>query len=271
MKKLITIITIALFTSSCGEEKDKPETEPSIAPVSTVKTIAYSVIGEYPHDTASFTQGIELHNGKLYESAGDFENSAMQFGEVRTKVLKIDKKHKMGSPTTFAEGLTFLKGKWYQLTWQSHEVFVYSENDITKPIEKLTWALDGWGITNDGTDLIITSGGSDLHFVDPATFKIKNSVHIHDDAGPVDSVNELEYVDGFVWGNIWQTNDIIKIDPKSGAVVGKMNFSNKLLNSQDVLGEGGEPTMNGIAYDSTTKTFFVTGKRWPKIFEVRLN
>jgi glutaminyl-peptide cyclotransferase len=134
----------------------------------------------------------------------------------------------------------------------------------------MTWALDGWGITNDGTDLIITSGGSDLHFVDPATFKIKNAVHIHDNAGPVDNVNELEYVDGFVWGNIWLTNNIIKIDPKTGAVVGKINFSN-LLTANDISGNGAESTMNGIAYDSTSKTFFVTGKRWPKMFEVRLN
>jgi glutaminyl-peptide cyclotransferase len=268
MKKLFTIITIALFITSCGDDEVEPENKPT--PTSSVKTINYTVIGEYPHDTASFTQGLEIHNGKLYESSGDFENSSIQFGNIRSKVVSIEKKHKMGSDKIFAEGMTFLKGKAYQITWQTHEVFVYDEKDITKPIQKMTWTLDGWGITNDGTDLLITSGGSDLHVVDAATFKIKNSVHIHDDAGPVDSVNELEYVDGFVWGNIWLTNDIIKIDAKTGAVVGKISFNN-LLTTNDIVGNAGEKTMNGIAYDSTSKTFFVTGKRWPKIFEVRLD
>jgi glutaminyl-peptide cyclotransferase len=269
MKKLFTIISIALIIASCGEETENPEVPPTL-PVSTVKNITYTPIGEYPHDTASFTQGLEIHNGKLYESTGDFENSAIQFGTLRAKNVSIEKKFKMGSDKIFGEGLTFLKGKAYQITWQTHEVFVYDEKDITKPIQKMTWALDGWGITNDGTDLIITSGGSDLYFVAPTTFKIKNTVHIHDDNGPVDSVNELEYVDGYVWGNIWLTNNIVKIDAKTGAVVGKMSFNN-LLTPNDVIGNSGEKTMNGIAYDSTSKTFFVTGKRWPKIFEIRLN
>ena len=174
----------------------------------------------------------------------------------------------MGSDKTFAEGITILNGKLYQLTWQSHEVFVYDVNNITKPIQQFTWALDGYGITNNGADLLVTTGDTKLYTVDPLTFKVKTSVEIHDINEPVKEVNELEYVDGFVWGNIWQTNDIIKINPTTGEIVGKMNFNN-LLDAKDYTQSTN--VLNGIAYNKDSKTFFITGKRWPKMFEVRVN
>ncbi len=264
----ILLLVAAAIYRSCKPEETEPidETE-NPKPSSSVKILPYTPLAQYPHDTASFTEGLEFYKGKLYESGGDFANSVLQFGDAKTG--KIEKRHKMGTAKTFAEGITILNGKLYQLTWQSHEVFVYDVNDITKVVQQFTWPYDGWGMTNNGTDLIITTGGTDLYFVDPATFKVKNIVHIHDNIGPVDSVNELEYVDGFVWGNIFQTNDIIKINPQSGEVVGKMNFDN-LLDIKDRASTRAE-AMNGIAYDSSSKTFFITGKRWPKIFEIRLN
>lgn len=267
MKKLFTFLAVSSLFMACNDEKATQD--PSITPtpkISTVKTLTYTVIAQYPHDTASYTEGLELHNGKLYESGGDFINSMVQSGDLKTG--KIDKKYKMGSPTIFGEGLTILNDKLYQLTWQTHDVYVYDVKDITKVIQKFTWPYEGWGMTNNGTDLIITTGGTDLYFVDPATFKVKNSVHIHDDNGPVDSVNELEYVDGFVWGNVYTTKDILKIDPTTGAVVGKMSFNN--LPGTDSI-PGRTEYFNGIAYDSKSKSFFITGKRWPKIYEVKVN
>jgi glutaminyl-peptide cyclotransferase len=272
MRNKIILVLLGLLVGvfiykSCKPEVEDPDTPEVPTVSSSVKVIPYTIISQYPHDTASYTQGLEFYKGKLYESGGDFKNSLLQFGDAKTG--KIDKTHKMGTDKIFGEGITILNGKLYQLTWQTHEVFVYDVKDISKVIQQYTWPYDGWGITNNGTDLIITTGGADLYFVDPTTFKVKNTVHIHDNAGPVDSVNELEYVDGFVWGNIYQTNDIVKIDPQTGTIVGKMNFDN-LLDPQSRLQSRAE-AMNGIAYDSTSKTFFITGKRWPKMYEMRVN
>jgi glutaminyl-peptide cyclotransferase len=267
MKKIFYFFTIATLFTACGGDTEEPETEEPIKPASNVKVIPYTIIAQYPHDTASFTEGLEFHNGKLYESGGEYKSSLLMFGDVKTG--KADKKNMMGTDSIFGEGITILNGKLYQLTYTTHDVFVYDVNDITKVKQRFSWPYEGWGMTNNGTDLIITSGSTDLYFVDPETFKIKNTVHIHDNNGPVSQVNELEYVDGFVWGNVWQTNDILKIDPKTGAVVGKMSFNN-LLEPKDIV-EGRTDVMNGIAYDSTSKTFFITGKRWPKMFEVRVN
>lgn len=268
MKKLLPFAFACLLFVSCGDDKkDDSNVEQPTTKAPQVKQISYNIIAEYPHDTASYTQGLEFYNGKLYEGSGDFTNSALQFGEAKTG--SIEKKHKMGSTTIFGEGITIINGKLYQLTWQSHDVFVYDIKDITKVIQKFTWPYEGWGLTNNGTDLIITTGGTDLYFVDPTTFKVKNTVHIHDESGPFDSVNELEFVDGFIYANVYTTKDIVKIDPKTGAIVGKMNFST-LPDPKDFI-EGRTDYFNGIAYNPATKTFFVTGKRWNKIYEVRLN
>jgi glutaminyl-peptide cyclotransferase len=265
---IVLALLVAVFIYKSCKPDDATSDDPAIPTVSSsVKVIPYTIISQYPHDTASYTQGLEFYKGKLYESGGDFKNSLLQFGDAKTG--KIEKTHKMGTDKIFAEGITILNDKLYQLTWQTHEVFVYDVKDISKVIQQFTWPYDGWGMTNNGTDLIITTGGTDLYFVDPATFKVKNSVHIHDNSGPIESVNELEFVDGFVWGNVYQTRDILKINPQTGEVVGKMNFDN-LLDPKDAIGTRAE-FMNGIAYDSTSKTFFITGKRWPKIFEMRVN
>lgn len=266
MKNAILIIATTIFLYACNNT----ETNEPIAPTAATKTIAkinYNIIGAYKHDTASFTEGLEFYKGKLYESGGDYGTSQLQFGDARTG--KIEAKNKMNAPTMFAEGITILNGKLYQLTYQTNEVFVYNVDNINKVIQKFTWPLEGWGMTNNGTDLLITTGGTDLFFVNPATFKVKKTVHIHDGTGPVASVNELEYVDGFVWANIYQTNDIVKIDPETGEIVGKMNFDNLLQPADIVPNRTFE--FNGIAYDSAAKTFFITGKRWPKIFELKIN
>jgi glutaminyl-peptide cyclotransferase len=280
MKKyLFAILFLAVpalyfsLTGCNGNDGDNPETvEP--AKESKVKVLNFNVIGEYPHDTASFTEGLEFFNGKLYESGGDIGTSQLQFGDAKTG--KIEKKNKM-SPTIFAEGITILNGKLYQLTYQTHDVFVYDVKDITKVIQKFTWPYEGWGMTNNGTDLMITTGGTELYFVDPATFKVKSTVRIHNEAGEVDSVNEIEFVDGFIYGNvfanssIYPTTTILKINATNGEIVGTIDCS-KLQSPQDkVIGSGRQDVFNGIAYNKETKTFFVTGKRWNKMYEFSLN
>jgi glutaminyl-peptide cyclotransferase len=269
MKKIFSIsLCLSIFFMSC-DNKDAEGNEETVTPApasNTVKTLSYNVKSVYPHDTASYTEGLEFYNGKLYESGGDYASSVLQFGDAKTG--KIEKKNKMGSSTVFGEGISILNGKLYQLTYQSHDVFVYDVNNINKVIQRFSWPYEGWGMTNNGTDLIITTGSAELYFVDPATFKIKNTVHIHDNNGPVDSVNELEMVDGFIYANIYTTNDIVKIDPQTGAILAKMNFDT-LQDTKDKIGRS--EVMNGIAYNKETKTFFITGKRWNKIYEISLN
>jgi glutaminyl-peptide cyclotransferase len=271
MKKLFFVVggllgaalVIKFFTDK------KPKIDSEIEPVaSTVKSIPYTVVAELPHDTASFTEGLEFYNGKLYESGGDNGFSILQFGDAKTGV--IEKKNKMAADI-FAEGITIFGNKIYQLTYKSKQVFVYNVNDITKPIQTLAWPFaEGWGLTNNGADLLATISTDEIFTMDPSTLKVKSSIHVHDNVGPVQNINELEYVDGFIYANIWQTNNIIKIDPATGEIVGKMNFDN--ISLTDNTGAAHKPeAMNGIAYNKDSKTFFITGKRWPKMFEIKLN
>ena len=266
MKIAFALLTASILFASCDGNKEEETDPPTVKPVSSsVKNIAYSIIAQYPHDTASYTEGLELYKGKLYESGGDYTNSALQYGDLKTG--KLDKKNKMGTDKIFGEGITILKGKIYQLTYTTNVVYVYDVNDITRITKTFNWPYEGWGMTNNGTDLIVSTGSADIYFVDPETFTIKSTVHVHDDNGPVNNINELEYVNGMVWANIYTTNDIVQIDPATGAIKGKMNFSS--LPGADVTPRS--EVMNGIAYDSTSKSFLVTGKRWAKIYELKLN
>ena len=259
-----------LSISACNNSEDKTvdrDLIPQKTGIAAPAAIVYNVIAQHPHDTGSYTQGLELHNGKMYESSGDFINSSLRITDFKTG--KVEKKHAMGSSTIFGEGITILNNKIYQLTWQNNLVYVYDVNNITKPIQTLKWPYEGWGITNNGTDLIISDGSANLYFVNPQDFKVKNTVSVQTNLGPLDSLNELEWIGGFVYANVYTTNTIVKIDPESGHVIGIMNFKN-LLQPTDYIQDRTD-VLNGIAYDSTTKTMYVTGKRWPKLFEVRLN
>jgi len=279
MKYIIAVVTIG-FMMSCngndGKDVDHIENDPSLKPVPSgipaPQSISYSLINEFPHDTSSFTEGLEFHHGKLYESAGEYSSSALQYGDHKTGI--ITEKHKLPNEI-FGEGITILNGKIYQLTYQTNIGYVYDLNDIKKTIKTFKWPYEGWGMTNNGKDLIIDTGGPNLYFVDPETFQVKNTLAVVDDKGPVSRINELEWIDGFIWANVWLTNRIIKIDPESGHVVGEL-FMNSLasedgsLKSPDAVPDRTD-VLNGIAYDSTSKTIMITGKRWPKLYQLRIN
>ncbi len=273
MKKIFTFIVVAAFFASCTNNENAGDAGggdidtsliPAYAKIAAPKTIAYTVISQYPHDTSSFTEGLEFYNGKLFESGGDYKNSRLQYGNVKTG--KIEQKHMMGNDSVFAEGITILNGKLYQLTYTSNIVYVYDVKDITKPVKTLKWPAQGWGMTNDGTNIILNSGNNNLYFVDPETFAVKKTLPVNDNNGPVQQINELEYIDGFIWSNIWLKNRIVKIDPATGNVVEDMMLDK--LNPEETNQDN---VLNGIAYDSAAKTIFVTGKKWSKIFELKLN
>ena len=175
MRKYSAIVALIIFAACNGKGKDEPIEDDSIKP-KPIPVIAYTVAAEYPHDTSAYTQGLEFHNGKLYEGTGDYKNSSLRITDYKTG--KVEKKHIIGSDSIFGEGITIIKGKIYQLTWQSHAVYVYDVNNIDKPIKTFNWPYEGWGITNNGTDLIISDGSSKLYFVNPDDFRLKSTISV---------------------------------------------------------------------------------------------
>lgn len=275
MMKIISIGVLCLLLACNGP--DTPDRDPDIitphvnSGIAAPALLSYNIIAAHPHDTGAYTQGLQLYKGKMYEGTGDFESSSIRITDYKTG--KVEKIHKMGTADIFGEGITILNGKLYQLTWESNIVYVYDLKDISKPVKTFQWSSEGWGITNNGKDLIVTDGvSSNIYFVDPETFRVKTQIDVEDNKGAIKNINELEFIDGYIFANVYTTNDIIKIDPETGHVLGRMNFD-KLDPKKTGAGFVPERTdyFNGIAYDSTSKTIFVTGKRWPKLYEIKLN
>ena len=262
-------LVIAVSLVACHNEDSNGDTDPSIVTPHVENTpppnIPFTLIAQYPHDTAAFTEGLEFYNGKLYEGTGDYESSTLQIAEPKTG--KVLMKHKMGTDKIFGEGITIFKGKIYQLTWESHIVYVYDINDPTKVIKTFDWPYQGWGMTHNDSNLIVTDETANLYFVDPETFKVLNTVSVTDNNGPVQMVNELEWANGFIYSNVFMTNRILKIDPESGRVVGQMIIAN-LLKPEETVDR--TDVLNGIAYNPESGTLYITGKRWPKMFELKL-
>ena len=237
-------------------------------PASTAKNSAvieyqYRVIASFPHSTTVFTQGLEFHQGILFESAGKRGESRLIKRSLEN--LEPIQTHYLDS-RYFSEGLTLLKGRLYQLTWQSQQGFIYNPETL-QATGKFTIKGQGWGMANNGSELIISNGTSQLDFIDPKDFSVKRSIDVHFEGRAVKNLNELEWIDGIIYANIWQSNWIIMIDPDSGNVVGKVLMKNLLPRSSmtattDVL--------NGIAYDHEKKRLLVTGKYWPRIYHIEL-
>lgn len=268
--KYIPVIACLIILVSCNNS-DNPDHDSSIEPayvgLPAPKIISYTILAQHPHDTSAYTQGLQLYKGKLYESTGDYETSSLRITDWKTG--KVEKIHLMGSAEIFGEGINIFNNKIYQLTWKNNIVYVYDINNIEKPITTFKWPYQGWGITNNGTDLIISDGTANLYFVNPSDFKVKNTISVVDNNGPINDINELEFINGFVYANVYLTDNILKIDPESGHVIGKMNFANLLSDAEKIPQR--TDVLNGIAYDSSTNTMLITGKRWPKLFEVKMN
>ena len=267
--KYTLAIAFIILASSCNNN-DGPDHDDGVKPdyvgLPAPKNISYTILAQHPHDTSAYTQGLQVYNGKLYEGTGDYETSSLRITDWKTGT--VEKKHIIGTDKIFGEGINIFKNKIYQLTWKSNVVYVYDVTNIDKPIKTFNWPYEGWGMTNNGSDLIISDGSANLYFVNPDDFKVKNTITVVDNNGHIEDINELEFINGFIYANIYQTDDIIKIDPESGHVVGKMNFAN-LLSASDRVPR--TDVLNGIAYDSTTNTLLITGKRWPKLFDVKMN
>ncbi len=267
------LLLLAACQNPSAENKNN---ETTVAPNAVKEPAAmnYTIVNVYPHDTSSYTEGLEWREGQLYESTGDsYYQGKSKLAKIELSTGKDMQKINL-SKAYFGEGITILNGKIYMLTYREGKCFVFDQKTLKK-IKEFDYSGEGWGMTNDGKYLIMDDGSNNLFYRDPETFKVVKSVGVTDNNGPVASINELEYVDGGIYANIWLTNYIIKIDPATGNVIGKADFSfvlNKyapgaLTDEQ----QSSSSVLNGIAYDPTGKRFFVTGKNWPKLFEVKFN
>ncbi len=226
--------------------------------------IPYVVVKIFPHDVTAFTQGLAIDQGKLFESTGQ-ENSWIAEVDIVTgtqnKRVVLDKKY-------FGEGITILNNKIYQLTWQNHTGFVYDLRTFRK-IREFQYEQEGWGLAHNGKDLIMSDGTAKLYFLDTLTLKSKAVLTVTDAGDETRNLNELEFIENYLYANQWQTSDILKIDPVTGNVVGKMDLSALTLKMQALNPQA--DVLNGIAYEKKSKTLLVTGKRWPAVFALRFS
>lgn len=251
-KFLVFLILALVFLPGCPYRSDPPPVK-----------FSYIIVNSYPHDPQAFTQGLAWDRGKVYEGTGLFGRSSLRLVDLETGAVtkKIDYEARI-----FAEGITVFRDRIYQLTWKNNIVFAYDKNTFS-PVNTWHFAGDGWGITHDNRNLIVSDGSPTLCFLDPDTLAEKRRITVHDQAGPVSNLNELEYINGTIFANIWKSERIAIIDPESGGVEGWIDLS-RLRKSAGPVER--QDVLNGIMYNPEEDRLFVTGKRWPALFEIRL-
>lgn len=231
----------------------------------TPTSLKAEIIGNpLPHDPTSFTQGLEFKDGRLYEGVGIYGESKVMEVDVQTgdilRKLSLD-------PSRFGEGITIMGDKLYQLTWQKGQCLIYdytSDSGSFSLLDEKSYTGEGWGLCNNGTELILSNGSEVIQFIDPESFEVKRTIQVFSDVGPIPQLNELEYMDGKIYANIYQTNAVAAIDPATGKVLELID-----CNELALRGRGAGAELNGIARDDKTGKIYMTGKKWPSMFEVR--
>lgn len=269
MFRYSTILCFLLFAlTSCEDENTRgsknpvSEEEPSMTPL-----ISYKLINQYPHSTDAFTEGLQYVDGHMYESTGQSGTSYLIKYELETgkELQRFDLEDKY-----FGEGMTVMGDKIYMLTYKSKTGFVFDKNTF-KLLKTFPFnTKEGWGMTNDSTNLIYSDGTPNIYFLNPESLQEVRKIEVRDNYGPVIHINELEYINGYIYANQWNTNLILKIDPQAGKVVAHANLSN-IRRQAGLNPTGYEDVLNGIAYDKENNRIFVTGKFWPKTFEIKLD
>jgi glutamine cyclotransferase len=223
------------------------------------------IVQEYPHLESSFTQGLEFDGGNLFEGTGDPNQSGQTIiAEVDLKTGEIKRKSALDA-SYFGEGISIFGDELFQLTWKNGKCFVYDKNNF-QVVKEYKYTGEGWGLCHDDENLIMSDGSERIYFRDPKTFEIIKTIEVYTDQGPLNYLNELEYVDGKIYANIWTSTNIAVIDPKTGKVLAYIDASNVVRQGKD----NGE-VLNGIAWNKLTKKTYLTGKYWPKLFEVKIN
>lgn len=245
--------------AACKETDSATTEEVPVEPMAPV--VAVEQVRSFPHDTSAFTQGLVWHDGRLYESTGRYGQSSLRIVEVETGRVaqRVDLPQQY-----FAEGLAIVGDSVFQLTWREGVAFVYDAPTL-RQLGQVQYKGEGWGLTTDGRRLIVSDGSSYLTFVNPERFQVDTTLRVTDGGRPVDQLNELEWVRGEIWANVWHTNHIVRIDPRTGRVKGRLDLSAILPPTLDP-----ESVPNGIAYDPQGNRLLVTGKLWPRLYEVRI-
>jgi glutamine cyclotransferase len=228
-----------------------------------VPTFGYQVVRSFPHDRAAFTQGLIVRDGFLYEGTGREGRSALR--KVKLETGEIIQSKSL-DPQYFGEGITDWKGSLIQLTWRHEIGFVYDLNTFERT-RTFGYKGEGWGLTHDDSRLILSDGTAQLRFIDPSTLKETGRITVRDPGGPVQHLNELEYIKGEIFANIWLTDRIARISPKDGRVTGWIDLTGLMSAAERGTSDA---VLNGIAYDAAGDRLFVTGKLWPRIFEIKL-
>lgn len=262
MKKALLLPLLA-FLLSCNnsDRQGGTTTNNPDAP----KQMSFSIINTYPHDTSFYTQGLLIYNGELYEGTGWLKKSRLMKVDLKTgkPIQKIDL-----DTSFFGEGITILRDTVYQLTWQNKRVLVYTLKDFKK-IREFNNEYEGWGLTTNGRELIATDGSSNLYFYNPSDFRLLRKQAVTEGGSLSYNLNELEYIDGYVYANQYQAPYIFKIDPASGFIVAKADLT-EIWNRIKVIDPVAD-VPNGIAYDPATKKIYVTGKLWPELYEIQFS
>ncbi len=259
------LLLLVLGISSCSNVQESRDGEQTAGRITSLSAPVYSyrIVNTYPHDQDAFTQGLVFENGAIYAGTGLYGKSSLRKVDLETgNILQI---YELPA-RYFGEGITIFEDIIVQLTWKSNTGFIYDKRGF-KLLRDFTYATEGWGITHDGKRLIMSDGTSALYFLNPETFRIIGHIEVYDNSLPVNRLNELEYINGQIYANVWQTNDIAIIDPQSGQVSGWIDLS-ELAPSQ--YASTSIDVLNGIAYDTEKERLFITGKLWPWLFEIKL-
>lgn len=265
LASLSALLVIFIFCTGLGTKPLERQNNSLISHLKTTKTplTQFKIINIFPHDPESFTEGLACHRGYLYESTGRYGKSFLKKIEIKTG--KVIKEVKL-SPEYFGEGMAILDNKIYQLTWQNQTGIIYDLMSLRQK-EKFYYNGEGWGLTTDGKSLIMSNGTSVLAFLNPRTLKVIRKIAVQDGDMPVSNLNELEFIRGEIWANIFTEDVIARISPQTGKVLGWIDLSRlQTLLPQSIK----KDVLNGIAYDEENDRIFVTGKYWPKLFEIKV-
>lgn len=257
------LVIFALLVAGTAIFNHKPQARGEASAQSSAPVLGYRTIKSYPHDSLAFTQGLLFDGGLLYESTGLRGKSTVR--RVRLESGEVIASRSLDS-TLFGEGLALHGGRLYQLTWDSGNCFVYDPADLRLTGE-FSFPPEGWGLTSDGQSLILSDGTASLRFFDPATFSLRKTLPVTDGGKPIDKLNELEYIENEIYANVWKSDSIARICPKDGHVIAWINLTgiegqSRSQNPEDVL--------NGIAWDSSGRRLFVTGKHWNALYEIEI-
>lgn len=262
------ILTFALAfscrTQPVSVKKNINNNQTSNVSKTMVPVSDFEVVNTYKHDHKAFTQGLIYKDGFFYESTGHYNESTLRKVELETG--KVLQKFEL-PPDVFGEGMTILNDKIYQISWREGLAWQYNLEDF-KLIKEFQYAGEGWGLTTDGTNLIMSDGTHILRIINPENFETIRTIPVfREDGLPLMQINELEYIKGEIWANIWQDSKVVRINPENGKVVGLIDFS-RLVNEESR--EPGNDVLNGIAYDEKNDRIFITGKLWRRVFEIKL-